>query len=587
MITLGTGNRDREGAQETKAVPCLLMNGRISTMDAAVPSPEALLTDGERIAFTGTRRDAEAMAATFPRISLVDLQGNCVIPGLIDMHAHLDREGLKKMHPSMTGLRSRQDVLDRVAALVRGVASGEWIVTAPLGEPPFFFFDDPKIEADLYPSRWELDEIAPDNPVYIRPILGFWRWSPWPERLVSAANTAAMRRAGLTDATTPPSPSVELERDSTGHLTGRFFERTTASILELTHFARAFRYSGSDRLSALRVSQRVALSTATTTVFEGHGVEPAVLQAYESLHCEGQMAVRAELVFSPDWSHATQAPEDMIESQFAWLQGPGKGDDVLRMRGIFINPLLTPDDQVRGNCNYTGMAGYHFGSGVAEDSVLSLLKAVARAKICAIGLTPALFSLFDRVADEVDIRPLRWLVQHCGRLSRKHAAIASRCNLGLSFLPVEACYKQAARLRDDKAYAAELMPLRRLLDTGVRTSIASDNIPQSLFFAIWCCLARCDHRGQTTPDPDGPISREEALRIATLEAARCLGRAESLGSLAPGKYADLAVLDRDYFECPLDDVAKITAQATMVGGHWRHGDPMNLSRANEVPVHAC
>lgn len=192
------------------------------------------------------------------------------------------------------------------------------------------------------------------------------------------------------------------------------------------------------------------------------------------------------------------------------------------------------------------------------------------------GLTPSLFALFDRVADEFDIRPLRWMVQHCGHLPPRHAAIASRRDLGLSFLPVEACYKQAAKLRDDKELAANLMPLRRLLDAGLPISIASDNIPSSLFFAIWCCLARRDYRGQTLPDPDGPISREEALRIATLNAARCLGREDSIGSLAPGKYADLAILDRDYFDCSLDDIPNITARSTMVGGRWCYGDPKRL-----------
>jgi predicted amidohydrolase YtcJ len=342
------------GARERK--PTLLVNGRIATLDALTPSPEALLTDGERVAFIGRRSDADAMAATLSPADVVDLRGHCVIPGLIDMHAHLDREGLKQLHPSMTGLRSRRDTLDRIAELARNASKRDWIVTAPIGEPPFYFFDDPKFEADLYPTRQELDEIAPDNPVYIRPILGFWRWSPWPERLVSAANTAAMRAAGLTDEIAPPSPSVEFERDSAGRLTGRFFERTTASILELTHFSRAFRYESRDRLNALRVSQQIALSTATTTVFEGHGVESAVLQAYEALHRDGQMAMRAELVFSPDWMQATRSPEDTIGSELLWLAGQGRGDDMLKVRGIFINPLLTVDDQVRGACCYTGLA---------------------------------------------------------------------------------------------------------------------------------------------------------------------------------------------------------------------------------------
>jgi hypothetical protein len=565
----------------------LLINGKIASLDSAVPRPEALLTDRERVTFIGNRRDAEAIALKSADVEVIDLHGHCIIPGLIDMHAHLDREGLKRMHPSMNGLRSRYDVLDRIAKLARDAREGEWIVTAPLGEPPFFFFDDSDVEADLHPLRWELDEAAPDNPVYIRPIIGFWRWSPWPERLVSAANTAAMQAAGLTDRAMPPSPSVEFERDATGRLTGRFFERTTVSILELTHFANAFRYSDADRIRALEMSQRIALSTATTTVFEGHGVEPAVQRAYDALHRDGLMAMRAELVFSPDWTDAKGAPEEIIENELLWLSGDGRGDDMLRTCGIFINPLLTVDDQVRSRIGYTGMTGYRFGTGLPDASAIDLLKAVARGGIRAVGLVPTLFALFERVADEVDIQSLHWLVQHCGTLPPDHSAIAARRGLGLTFLPVEACYKQAIKIRDDKARVADHMPLRRLLDRGLPVSIASDNIPPSLFFAVWCCLARRDYRGQVLPDPDGLITREEALWIATLGAARCLGRDDSLGSLSPGKYADLAILDRDYFDCPLDEIPKIAALATMVNGRWRYGDPKKLAKAHGLTVSAC
>src|SRR5260370_867216 len=249
------------------ALPFLFAGLRVACASSGLG---VLLIDGERVACIGSRRDVEANAAKLPRVDVIDLRSHCVIPGLIDMHAHLDREGLKRRHLAMSGLRSRRDVLDRIGTLAGSMEQGAWLVTAPLGEPPFYFFDDPGHESDLYPTRWELDEVAPDRPVYIRPILGFWRWSPWPECLVSAANSVALDAVGLTDDTAPPTPTGELEREPPGRLTGRFFERTTASILELTHFSKAFRYENVDRLQALDVSQRLALSTATTTIFQRH-----------------------------------------------------------------------------------------------------------------------------------------------------------------------------------------------------------------------------------------------------------------------------------------------------------------------------
>jgi predicted amidohydrolase YtcJ len=555
-------------------MPELLVNGRITTLDDA-EAPEALVVDGKLIAFSGARKDAAAFAAARGDTQVTDLGGRCVVPGLIDMHAHLDREGLKQSHPAMTGLRSRRDVLQRIEDLARASRPGDWIVTMPIGEPPFYFFATPADEAALYPTRHELDEAAPANPVYIRPILGFWRWSPLPETLVSAANSVALAAAGLTDATPPPATSVELERDALGRLTGRFFERTTASLLELIHFAHPTGYRAADRVAALRASQAAALSAGVTTVFEGHGVEPAVLAAYKALHENEELAIRAELAFSPSWSSAAPAaPAAIVERSLAWLGGAGRGDDRLRIRGLFINPHSAPDDAARARAGgYTGMAGYHFDSGLAADDAVAVLQACVRAGIRAVGLSTALYPLFDRAGNGGDISGLGWLIQHCSHVTEENAAIARRHRIGLTFLPVEAIYKQAPLAHADPARARDWMPLRRLIDAGQPVSFASDNIPPSLFFAIWCSLARLDYRGQELPDPDGAISRADALRIATMGAAQCLGRADRLGSLRAGKQADLAVLDRDYFSCPLHEIPEIRAVAAMVDGVWRHGDP--------------
>src|SRR4051794_9145228 len=91
----------------------LLINGRFSTLDSRTPEPEAMVVGDGRFLFTGARAEAAPFAG--PTARIVVLGGRRVIPGLIDMHAHLDREGLKQLHPPMTGLRSRQDVLERIA----------------------------------------------------------------------------------------------------------------------------------------------------------------------------------------------------------------------------------------------------------------------------------------------------------------------------------------------------------------------------------------------------------------------------------------------------------------------------------------
>jgi predicted amidohydrolase YtcJ len=133
----------------------------------------------------------------------------------------MDREALRNVFPSLGRVGSIRDVQDRIAELARGRRPGEWIVTMPIGDPPYYF-DVPDILAEKrWPTRQELDAAAPNNPVYIRSIWGYWR-STMP--LVSCANTEALKRAGITRDTVAPVSTVTIEKDDHGDPTGIFVE---------------------------------------------------------------------------------------------------------------------------------------------------------------------------------------------------------------------------------------------------------------------------------------------------------------------------------------------------------------------------
>jgi predicted amidohydrolase YtcJ len=174
--SLGTVMPVQAQAQALPASPVarpadlVLKNGKIITVDKGFTIAQAIAIAGERIMAVGP--DAEMVAHTAPTTRVVDLKGRAVIPGLVDGHAHMDREGLKTVYPPLGRVRSIRDIQDRIAELARNKRAGDWIVTMPIGDPPYYW-DVPDILAEKrWPTRQELDAAAPHNPVFIRSIWG-------------------------------------------------------------------------------------------------------------------------------------------------------------------------------------------------------------------------------------------------------------------------------------------------------------------------------------------------------------------------------------------------------------------------------
>ena len=150
----------------------LLTNGRVLTMDHAASLQQAVAIRDRHIQAVGS--DDALRSLVGPDTRVIDLHDHTVIPGMIDTHAHMDREGLKNLQPGLEGVRSIADILAIIKREVAGKQPGEWVVTMPIGDRPNYTDIPAELAEKRYPTRWELDSVSPDNPVYIRGI-----WSPW------------------------------------------------------------------------------------------------------------------------------------------------------------------------------------------------------------------------------------------------------------------------------------------------------------------------------------------------------------------------------------------------------------------------
>jgi len=392
----------------------ILFGGNIVCLDPALRVAEAVAITGERIAEVGTTADLRQLAGNTTR--LVDLHGRTVVPGLVDAHAHMDREGLKSLYPSLAGARSIDDVLQQIEPLVKAAAPGEWIVTMPLGDPPYYFDVPGQLREQRFPTRRDLDRVAPLNPVYIRSIWGYWRHTL---PLVSIANSEALRVAGVTRQTEAPWEGIQIEKDSTGEPTGVFVEQTYIPVVELSLMAAAPRFTSADRARGLRESMKIYNATGTTSVVEGHGVADEVMRVYDEAGGRGDLTVRAHLTVSPSWGTADAAAiAPRLDAWKSHIAGRGIGDAYLRVAGLVAETNPTPDAIIRARAMpYTGWAGFSYDAALPREQMESLLLAAARADIRILSMGSGLLDLYEKVNRVVPIRDRRWVIEHIGILS--------------------------------------------------------------------------------------------------------------------------------------------------------------------------
>lgn len=550
----------------------ILTNGKIITVDSAFTVAQAMAIAGDRILAVGP--DAAMAPLRNAATRIVDLKGKAVIPGVTDGHAHMDREALRSVFPALGRVRSIRDIQDRIAELARAKQPGEWIVTMPIGDPPYYF-DVPEILAEKrWPTRQELDAAAPNNPVFIRSIWGYWRGT-FP--LVSCANTEALKRAGITRDTASPVDTVKIEKDANGDPTGVFVEREMAPVAELIWFRQAAAFTPADRLRALPQSARAYHAFGTTSVFEGHGAATELLRTYKQAERGGTLTMRTALAFSPNWQAAGGAPlGPFVEAWAGWLGEPGFGNDWLKMSGLYVHVGREAADDVRARAApYTGWAGFNSNHGLPRDQAKELLLQCAANDIRAVMIGSSNLDLYDEVDREIPLKGRRWVISHISTISPRDIERIVRMGLVLTTHTNNYLYKglhaQAQRLPPERH--GEIVPLRSLLDAGVKVSLATDNVPVSPFLPIWQTVARTSYQSKERVAPAEALSRADALRCATANGAYLTFDEHKKGSLETGKLADLAVLSADPLTTEESSIADIRSLMTMVGGRIVHETP--------------
>lgn len=548
----------------------LIVNADVWSLDDTPVAGEAITIRDGRIAAVGSRQHCES--ETGPATSVIDAGGHSVIPGLVDGHAHMDREGLKGEIPSLAGCRSISDVKEKIRALVQKAEPGEWIVTMPLGAPPDFSGMPDALGEGRWPTRHDLDEVAPDNPVYIRAIWGYWRHTL---PLVSIANSRALEIAGIDRNTPAPFPGIEIEHDSaSGKPTGVFIENNYMPLVEFTLMKCAPRFSAAQRLAGLSRSMAIYNGFGTTAVYEGHGVADEVLAAYQGLRETGPLPVRSHLTLSPRWGGATaDTVRECLGEWMSWLRRRGLGDDYLRVQGLYTEPGITAENSLRATegGSYTGWAGFYYDAGLPPEALGVLMEESAMAGIRVSGIGLGMLDGYVKAHRRASIAEARWVVEHISWVSPEEIDIARDLGVVMTTHTNRYLWKEGPMLlaQSPDRDPNELVPLRRLRDAGVPVCLATDNVPPSLFHPISQAVNRLGRNGSPVA-PEQALSLEEALQSSCRNGAYLCFAEDRRGMLRPGMDADVVILDRSIRKDDVSDIASTTAETTIVGGKIVH-----------------
>jgi predicted amidohydrolase YtcJ len=560
----------------------VLVNGKIVTVDNDFSIVEAVAIKDGKFVGVGTNQEIQKLAG--PKTEVIDLEGKTVVPGFFDGHAHMDREGLKFVYPALTktghltdpAASSVEEIVKAVEREVKKKKPGEWVVTMPIGAYPYFTEIPDSLARTGFPTRWDLDKVSPDNPVYIRYPWYYWRGKP---PLVSVANSAALKLAGITRDTLPPHSGVQIAKDDkTGEPTGVFLEWGEEGSIEFSLLKVAPRFTQEMRTEALKLSMQKYNAVGTTSIYEGHSISSETLRAYRALWERGEMSVRSYLVISPAWDAAPEGNiEEVLRDWAAYAAGTGIGDDMLKLGGIWTSVGKSAVDSIRRKeAPYNAWAGYGADMvlpperGTLYDLVLAAAKANLRAnaKAAALPILDRYLDAFKRVNEQIPIADRRFALMHLRWVTESQQEKIKE----LGVVPTVIVHKMvgkrgSAATRGISPEKLEtLVPLKSFVDKGIPFVLCTDNVPINPLHILQAAVERKDFVTGEVIAPNQRISREEALKGLTIYGAYLTFEEDIKGSIELGKLADLVVLSDDIMTSPEDKIEDAEVLLTMVGG---------------------
>lgn len=543
----------------------ILHHGKIVTVDPEFRIAEAIAVRGDRVAAVGD--NSEILSMTGPQTRQLDLEGKTVLPGLIDSHVHSPGAAMYEFDHPVPDMETIGDVLAYIKTRAGVLDDGEWIRVSQV------FIT--RLREQRYPTRAEMDRVAPNNPVLFR---------TGPD---ASLNSLALKLSGIDRnfKITDGKPGL-VERDATtGEPTGIL--RSCSRFIKYESSARP--PTTADHLNRLKQLLADYNSVGITGISNGN-TSDAELELYRQLHESGDLSCRTFIYLSVD----AQMPMEEIEARIRdaarsplhaynnmlWLRGVKSFLDGGMLTGSAymrqpwgVSQVYSIDDP-----DYRGMRY------IPPDRLYRIMRLALENELqftahsVGDGAVHAFLDACERInSNDFPVRDGRPCITHANFQSleavRKMAELGVVANMQPAWLQLDGAtlLKQFGSER-----LAYFQPYKTMFELGAIAGGGSDHMqkigsfrsinPYNPFLGMWIALTRQPRWMDEPLHPEQSITREQAIRLYTVNNAYLSFEEDEKGSLEDGKLADLIVLGTDILTCPLEEVKNIQVEQTYLGG---------------------
>lgn len=540
LVSFSAGSR---AASPLVQADLVFLNGKVWTVDKALPQGEAVAVWQDRILAVGTSEDIKALIG--PDTRVIDLGGRLLLPGFNDNHTHFLMGGEEEFEVRLKDSKDEEEFGRRLAAKAKELPPGAWITGGN--------WDHDNWPGAQLPTAERIDRYVPDRPVFVNRYDGH----------MAVVNSVVLKIAGISAETPDPEGGVIVRKPGSREPAGVL--RDNAMDLVYRHVPQS---SDAEKRRAIEAAVAHARRVGVTSL-QDMSASPALMRIYQDLFKEGELTVRIDA----RWPIASwkQLAELGIVQNFRngdWIKiGGVKGfmDGSLgSSTALFFEPYAHEPEQ-------SGV--YMTPPETLRELILGADKAGLHVAIHAIGdkANSDLLDTFEEVARGGGPRERRFRIEHAQHIQPKDFERYARLGVIACAQPYHAIDDgRWAEGRIGRERCRTTYPFRSFLDAGVALCFGTDwtVAPLDPLQGIYAAVTRRTLDGKHPEGwfPEQKISVAEAIEAYTLGSAYAAFDENIKGTITPGKLADLVVLSEDILTIPPERIKDVVVLCTVVGG---------------------